>query len=291
MERQIMKHVMKFNVVISIVITIAFTSTAQTTQGQVIDAPVNLEPFERSTVILEEPVPYTHLREADVFWGKTVWRVIDLREKMNQPLYYPLVPTNNRMSMMSVIFYGLQEQKIKAYEDDQLKVRLTYEEVLAKLEATRTVTMQRDYPPYEDFDTTYTEPFKPESIIMFRLREFWFFDKERSVLECRIMAICPVQQVFDEFGEPKGNRTLFWIYFPESRSIFAKSEVFNRHSDVERRSFDDIFFKRMFSSYIIKESNVYDRDINEYAKQLDALLESERIKNDLFVFEHDLWEY
>ena len=35
-------------------------------------------------------VPYEYVREADVAWSKRVWRVIDLREKFNHPLYYPL---------------------------------------------------------------------------------------------------------------------------------------------------------------------------------------------------------
>ena len=35
-------------------------------------------------------IPYEHVREADVTWSKRVWSVIDLREKFNHPLYYPL---------------------------------------------------------------------------------------------------------------------------------------------------------------------------------------------------------
>ena len=84
---------------------------------------------------------------------------------------------------------------------------------------------------------------------------------------------------------PKG------AFFPEARTLLAKYDVFNRQNPSERRSFDDIFWKRQFSSYIVKEENVYDRSINEYKKGMDALLESNRIKDDIIIFEHDLWEF
>ena len=34
-----------------------------------------------------------------------------------------------------------------------------------------------------------------------------------------------------------------------------------------------------------------DRKLNEYMVGLDALLEAESIKAEIFNFEHDLWEY
>ena len=57
-------------------------------------------------------------------------------------------------------------------------------------------------------------------------------------------------------------------------------------------SFDDLFMQRRFSSTIIAESNVFgNRMLVDYKLGLDVLLEAERIKNDLFLQEHDLWEY
>ena len=88
-----------------------------------------------------------------------------------------------------------------------------------------------------------------------------------------------------------GLHQIFWLYYPECRYVFANWEVFNRQNDAERRSYEDIFWKRQFNSYVIKESNVYDRNIAEYKTGIDALLESERIKEDLFVMEHDLWNF
>ena len=111
------------------------------------------------------------------------------------------------------------------------------------------------------------------------------------MLEVRIIGICPIIDQFDVKGDFKGYKPLFWIYFPEARPILAKNDVFNRFNGAARLTYDDFFWKRMFSSYIYKEDNVYDRNINEYAVGIDAILESERIKNDLFTFEQQLWEY
>ena len=48
---------------------------------------------------------------------------------------------------------------------------------------------------------------------------------------------------------------------------------------------------RYFASFIYKESNVYDRKIEDYLTGTDLLMESERIKSDIFNWEHDLWQY
>ena len=84
---------------------------------------------------------------------------------------------------------------------------------------------------------------------------------------------------------------LFWVYYPEARKLLANSEVFNRENDAARLSFDDMFQKRLFGSYIYKESNVYDRRIEDYRTGINALLESEKIKEDISNFEHDMWEF
>ncbi len=84
---------------------------------------------------------------------------------------------------------------------------------------------------------------------------------------------------------------MYWIYYPDLRPILAKYESYNTGNDAIRLSWEDLFEARLFSSYITQESNVYDRVIQEYATGLDALLESDRIKQQLFEFEHDLWSY
>jgi len=241
---------------------------------------------------------YAPLREADVMWNRRIWRIIDLNEKANLPLKYPLhKTTTNRKSLIDLILDALTEGSLTAYswEDDEFTKPMTFKEIEdrggARLD---TQHLQRPDPPYQEYDTVIKRDFSPDKVIGFRLKEDWFFDKQRSVMDVRIIGIAPMVYALNEQGEVReGNikMPLFWIYYDEARNLFASAEAFNRENDAERRSFDDIFQKRMFSSYIYKESNVYDRKIEDYKTGLNALLESERIKNEITNFEHDMWEY
>jgi hypothetical protein len=67
------------------------------------------------------------------------------------------------------------------------------------------------------------------------------------------------------------------------------TRFFNPQNDAQDYSFDDLFFKRMFSSYIVQESNAYNnRAISDYTIGLESMLEAERIKESIFNYEQDL---
>lgn len=262
------------------------------TNAQVVNTPRD-GVYDKINVVDKRPIPYVYVREADVIWSQRVWRVVDMRERVNQPFYYPEVPQNGWRSLTTVIMDALKEGQITAYDaaTDEFLVPLTYEEIIGRLERVQTVTLQRDYPPYDYYDTIIQTQFNPMDVKRFRVKEDWFFDKQRSMMEVRVLGICPVRDNLDESGNIRGDETLFWIYYPEARETFAKAEVFNPNNATQKLTYDDVFWKRTFHSTIYKESNRFDRRISEYATGIDALLESDRISRKLHQYEHDFWEF
>ncbi|MFH1320971.1 MAG: gliding motility protein GldN [Bacteroidota bacterium] len=246
-------------------------------------------------IITRKVIPYTHLREADVMWMKRIWRVIDLRQKFNMPFYYPTSAINNRKALIDVIKDGVFEGTITAYAepllDDEFKYPMTKDDVEAMFKSIDTVTVE-DPVTGEFIEKIQEAELEADKIKQYWIKEDWFFDKQRSVMEARIIGIAPLQESIDEMtGNIRGYSPMFWIYYPQARYVFANAPVFNRFNDAERRTYEDIFWKRMFQSYIRKESNVYDRTILEYTKGINTQLEAERIKDEMYNFEHDLWHF
>lgn len=253
------------------------------------------KPYIQQTNITRAPVQYDHLRESDVMWSKRVWRKLDLREKINHQFYFPIEEIRDRRSLIQVLIQSVNEGSLTAYDPigSEFSRILTSLEVDQKLTRVDTFLVPRDEPPYDLIPMVSIEPFDYARVKEIRIMEDWFFDKQRGVMEVRIIGIQPVADNIDpETGEVRGKEPMFWVYFPEARNIFASEDVFNRFNDAQRWTLDDVFWKRMFGSYIYKEQNVYDRQIADYTLNgLEQLLEAERVKDDIFAMEHDLWEY
>ena len=231
----------------------------------------------------KQVLPYPNIRESDIFWEKRIWRVIDVREKMNLHFMYPQAP------FFEILKTGAMNGEITLYSanDDKFSEKVEdFEGIFVKHDTTSYIDENGNLVvlPFVD-DVNY------ENIKRFRVKEVWFFDEAHSTLRVRILGIAPLIEVLDDNGNFRYEKPLFWAYYPHLRNFLARQEVYLSGNDQQQLSWEDLFEIRYFASVIYKESNVFDRRIKDYKSGVDMLLEADKIKQEIFNFEHDLWSY
>lgn len=284
-----MKSIFK-NLAAIILLILSFFFNAQSQQGVFKPGDYRDGVYDKENSVNRRFIPYTYLREADVAYKKRIWREIDLRDKINLSLYYPInyEASETRISLFQVLKRYAISGQIITFSDEQFLIPLQISDVKSKFSKCDSI-------PESTYDANgneiITNTWQCDSmsilrnVLKYKVKEDWFFDKQRSVLDVRIIGL----QANLYVEEKETYKDLFWVYFPACRPFFAKHEVFNPKNPSENRTFEDIFWKRQFNSTIVKEENVYDRMLLEYLRGIDNLLEAERIKNDMFRWEHDLW--
>ena len=277
-----------------IVCVIALFFLASFLRAQLVLEPPSETFYKKELTIARKVNGYIPIREADVIWAKRVYRKIDLREKFNQSLYYPDVPTLSNKSLFDVIKQGILAKEIYAFDnpvfDTEYKTKMSQEDLENLFFPIDSMEVEDPNNPGIFKIMGSINELTSANIKAWWVKEDWFFNKQSGTMEVRINGLCPLKEKLDTTtGEVLGYMPLFWVYFPQCQPILAKTEVYNTKNYVQRISYDDLFRKRMFSSTIFKDSNVYDRSINSYASGVDALLEAERIKEDIFNMEHDMW--
>ena len=238
-------------------------------------------------VIQEKPVlKYPSLRENDLMWEKRIWRVIDVREKMNQVFAYP------NASLFEIMVNASKEGAIELYstEDDAFSRALTASEVNQVMSSTDTVEVFDPITYVSELRVVFNK-INPEDIKRYRLKEIWYFDSHTSTMKNRILGIAPMKDVYDESGNFLYEKPLFWMHYPSARDVLAREVVFNRGNDGSRMTWEDLLEMRMFSSHVYKESNIGDSRLQDHYSGLDLLLQADKINQELFNYEQDVWSY
>lgn len=253
----------------------------------------------------DEPLPYGYTDERDVLWSKTTWEIIDLDERVNFPLYYP-IDTNNigaeRRSLYDVLVRGIKDGKIEnVYADSYFTEKRTLDDLSASLVYSDTTDLGiEQFNAEGTVDRQYIRRFTLDAgdIEEWRIRGIWYLDKRQGELKYRLLGLCPVANEARAKAFPDDNIDskveLFWVWFPGAREVLHNAKAFNRKNTSQPISYDHLLNSRRFNAVIYKEDNVQgDRGVADYINDnaLMQLLESERIKEQIRNIEIDLWNY
>lgn len=253
----------------------------------------------------DNPLPYGYVDDRDILWSKTTWEIIDLDERVNFPLYYP-IDTNNigseRRSLYDVLVKNIKNGNIsEVYADSYFSEKRTLRDIEGSLVYSDTTDLGiEQFNAVGSVDAEYVRRFTLDAgdIEEWRIRGVWYLDKLQGELRYRLLALCPVanearSKAFPDDGLD-AKVELFWIWYPGVREILHEAKAFNRKNTSQPISFDHLLNSRRFNALIYKDDNVQgDRGVADYISDnaLMQLLESDRIKDQIRNIEIDLWNY
>lgn len=256
--------------------------------------------FERNLVKDRQPLAYEHIREDDATFVQRVWREIDVHEKMNLPFAYKSDGDQGSQRFVLMLLDAIKREEVTAFEDDRFTTPVTFKQISENLIGKPKTISKPDLIQDPDGskgifkDTVIVDMFNEESIERYWVKEDWIFDKESSRMYVRILGIAPLKSVLNSDGSFRDVKTIFWVYYPDLRPMLAKTEAYNGRNFGAKLSWEELFESRMFSSRIIKSTinNPNNAYIKSYIKDpLLALLEGENIKEKIFDYEQELWQY
>lgn len=266
---------------------------------------IGVKTVEQMLLDNDEPLEYGYVDDRDILFQKMTWEKINLDERVNFPLYFPIDTNNigpNRRSLFHVLWKAVKDGDIPTvYSDSYFTQTRTYDELKQSMQKVDTLDVGIDQFNAEGrVDPEYITQRDIEAfdIEAYLVKGLWYFDKRQGEMKYRMLAIGPaapdVNFIDSDDELNKEPIPLFWVFFPEIRDLLHEAKAFNPQNNAQPFSFDHILNSRRFNGYMYKEENVYgDREVKDYVKDnaLMQLLESERIREKIRNFEIDMWNY
>ena len=293
---------------------LVFSANDMFSQANLLNAKNPLEVGDSSSSkAIVEFMDYEYVDDKDILWSKVVYEFIDLNERLNFPLLFPVNDTkydDTRKSLWRIIRENIENGKISEVYDSNNDNFTEASRIIGKDSTDLEANIYKNYNISDIYKSKYVpESFVPREIASsadifgYVIKGVWYFDKIHAELRYRLLAIQPYGTDLKTSVDGEETETgYFWIWYPSIREILDDHLVFNDKNNNNRVSFDELLINRRFSSYIYKYDNVYgDREIRDYIRQRDnesyaqwqtrIVMESERIKKEILDFEIDMWGY
>ena len=281
------------------IIFVVLLLLANTTDAQTIER--SFDNYYNKTLSQGKRAPkFPKLRESDIVWERVIWRTIDLREKVNQFFYLPYQQdgVHGRKNFAYMLWDAVKANEVIIFEDDELKIPIDCEEYVRRYVGNDTIWLEiiDENEEYHYQGVPRPKEFNSEVILQLRMKEVWYIEKNETRQGVRLLALCMVEDQFRWVNDEEiymGSFPLFWLPLQSQmvRDHLAQHEAYYEDNIAHLPSWQFIIENHMYSSFITRESNRFNRSISDYLTGSDAIWKAHEIEEELYQIESDMWEY
>jgi len=273
---------------------------------------------------LADTIATVNHRRDDIVWSRIVYRVIDVREKQNSQIYYPITPTVKYKNLLRIILEAAVNDTLKGYEKKDEDIQPAWDKApickerfgeffiecdwdSTEMKANKTSLVKKDEVTNKPIVNEYVFGPYAKRQLKYVIQEIVFFNRHYSKMYTKILAIAPVY-IYSEMNVTKQNSgamsksaediwnffqssVVCWFSYDELRPYLAKQLVIPNGNENQRMTYDDYFSQRLYHSYILGDSNMFDKVLlRTYTDPISLRREQQRIENELLNIEQDIWE-
>jgi gliding motility associated protien GldN len=279
-----MKNRIIFCCLFAAITLIAFTEKirAQNSESLSLCTEKPLDGIYATKISERVPLAYPHLEERDVLWEKRIWREIDVKELRNHHF------AAAKRYFIDILFEGLQNKKIRAFGNEEFSNEISYEDISKVLNTADTIEVEDPQTGIKSY-VPVKNNFDPSNVTKYRIKEVVYFDSKLGRMNIRILGIAPIVNLNDNQGNPVATTALCWFYYNDLRPVLVREPMLGDNTDIRGLSWDDVFQARVFSSHIIKQSNVRDLRLQDVHSGMAIIQKGDDIRDEIRSIEADFF--
>ena len=186
-----------------LLILLIFLANESFSQANLLNAknPSEIGDSSASSKAINEFVDYEKVDDKDILWSKVVYEFIDLNERLNFPLLFPVNDTkydDTRKSLWRVIRENIENGKISEVYDSNNDNFTEASRIIGKDSTDLEAKVFKNYNISDIYKSKYVpESFVPREVASsadifgYVIKGVWYFDKIHAELRYRLLAIQP----------------------------------------------------------------------------------------------------